>query len=144
MYRKMGSEFLGTYVRHDIVHTGHDPKYIPMLSHDQVIRRIRCFMSQRDKSEKTDVSFYDEGSKDNFFQVKACKCLTMKKMFAPPFGVLPGGGDARVRETKPVQVKAGFEFGETSGSHTLWVVKGAAGTVDLRNEYVLSPYHDTC
>ena len=143
MYRKMGSEFLGTYVRYDIDPASPDAKYDPPLNRDQIIRRVRCFMNQRDKSEKTEVSFYYEGSTDNF-RVKACNSLTMKKTFAPPFGVLADGVDARIMETKPVQVKAGFEFGGSGESHTLWVVKDSIESIDLRNEYVLSPYHHPC
>jgi hypothetical protein len=136
MYRKMGSEFLGTYVQYDIDPAGPNAKYTLPFNRDQIIRRIRCFMTQRDKCEKTYVSFYDEGSTD-IFQVKACNSLTMKKTFAPL--------DAMIRETKPVQVKAGFKFGGTGEPHTLWVVKGCSSeSVDLRNEYALSLYHHTC
>ena len=142
MYRKMGSEFLGTYVRYDINPAGPNAKHNPPFNRDQIIRRVRCFMSQRDKSEKTDVSFYEEGSTDNF-RVTACKTLTMKKTFEPPFGVLADDVDARSQETRPVQVKAGFKLGGTGESHTLWVACSSE-SVDLRNEYVLSPYHHTC
>jgi len=48
---------------------------------------------------------------------------------------LADGVDARIRETKPVQVKAGFKFGGTDEPHTLWVVKGCSSeSVDLRND----------
>ena len=135
----MGSEFLGTYVRRDIHPAGSNTKYSPPFAREQIVRRIRCFLRQRDKSEKTGVSFYNEGSTDKFL-VRACKSLTMKKKFAPPFGVLADGADVRARETKPVQVKAGFEPDEP---YTLWVVRGSPESVDLRTEYVLSPYHNT-
>ena len=129
-------------MRHDVDHTGHDAKYNPPFNRDQVIRRIRCFILRRDSSKKTDVSFYDEGSTENF-RVRACETLTMKKTFAPPFGVLPDGGNARIRETKPVQISAAFEFGGTGESHTLWMVKDSGESVELSNEYVHSLYHYT-
>ena len=143
MYHKMGSKFLGTYVEHhDIRTTGPEAESNPPFNRDQVIQRIRRFMLHRDSSEKTGASFYDEGSTDNF-RVRACETLTMKKAFAPPFGVLADGVDSRI-ETKPVQVNAGFEFSGTDESYTLWVVKDSGESVELSNEYVLSPYHHTC
>ncbi|KAF8123691.1 hypothetical protein EV363DRAFT_1455306 [Boletus edulis] len=134
MYHKMGSQFLGTYVKYEIIHAGTDDKYKLPFNRDQVIQRIRCFMRQRDKSERTDVVFYDEGSTVDF-RVRACKTLTMKKTFAPPFGVLADGIVARSRETQPIQVKAGFEFGE---SYTLWLVKGFGDSVGLRNDIAVA------
>jgi len=136
MYHKMGSEFLGTNVRYDIDPPDPNVKYNPSFNRDQIVRRIRYFMSQRDESEKTDVSFYNEGSTDNF-RVRACKTLTMKKTFTPPLGVLADGGDERIRKTKPVQVNAGFEFGATCESPTLWVVKGSSD-VDPHNDIAVA------
>ncbi|KAI9567656.1 hypothetical protein HD554DRAFT_2192361 [Boletus coccyginus] len=134
MYHKMGSEFLGTYVQHHINPAGSNRKYNPPFSDGQIIRRIRCFLRQRDKSEKTDVSFYSEDSTVKLV-VKACKSLTMKKTFAPPFGVLADGENVRVRETKPVQVKAGFE---SDKSYTLLVVDGSPESADLRNDIAVA------
>lgn len=128
----MGSEFLGTYVQHDICHTDHKANCDPPFSRDQVIRRVRCFMDQRDKSGKTNVSFSVEN-----LCVKACKILTLKKIFAPPFGVLANGRATRLIETKPIPIKAGLEFKATDDSYTLWMVGGSS---DLHNEYVLSLY----
>lgn len=133
MYNEMGSEFLGTYVQHDIRHTDHKANCDPPFNCDQVIRRVKCFMDQRDKGGRTNVSFYHQGSTDNL-RVKTCKTLTLKKTFAPPFGVLADGGGARTVETKPVPIKAGFEFNETDESYILWMVKGSSEPVDLRNE----------
>lgn len=63
MYDEMGSEYLGTYVQHDIRHTDHKTNCDPQFIRDQVIRRVRYFMDQRDKPGKTDVSFH-RGSPD--------------------------------------------------------------------------------
>ena len=63
MYDEMGSEYLGTYVQHDIRHTDHKTNCDPPFNRDQVIRRVRYFMDQRDKPGKTDVSFH-RGSPD--------------------------------------------------------------------------------
>lgn len=141
MYHKMGSQFLGTYVRYEIKPSRPDDKDHLPFNRDQLIRRITCFMHQRDNSEKADVSFYNEGLAN--FRVRACKSLTMKKKFAPPPGVLADGVDVTHKETVPVPVKAGFE----AESCTLWVAKDSRESVDLRNEYVItlsSPCCHTC
>lgn len=142
MYREMGSIFLGTYMRHDIRTTSLEAEYNPPFNHDQVIRRIRCFMEQREKSEENHVSFYDQGS-TNDLRVMACKALTLKKTFAPPFGVL-ADAVARSIETEPVPMKAGLQFDETDKSYTLWMVKDSPQSVELCNEYVIFLCIHTC
>ncbi|KAF8558574.1 hypothetical protein OG21DRAFT_1075395 [Imleria badia] len=133
MYHKMGSQFLGTYVRYEIKPLGHDDKYNLPLNRNQLVRRIICFMRQRDNSEKADVSFYNDDSSVDF-RVRACKSLTMRKKFAPPPGVLADGVDPKYKETDPVHVKAGFEV----ESCTLWVVKGSCESVDMRNDIAVA------
>ena len=140
MYREMGSVFLGTYVRHDIVPISHRADSDLAFDRDQVILRIRCFMKQRDDSVKTDVSFYHQESRN--FRLKACKSVKLKKTFAPPYGVKADA--AGTFEAKPVQFQAGIQISETDESYTLWMVRGSSASVNLRNQYVPSLYHHTC
>ena len=137
MYHKMGSEFFGRYVQYHIDPAPPNDKHNPPFTRDQIIRSIRCFLRKRDESEKTCVSFYNECSTDNFL-ARACKKVTMKKTFVPPSGF---PANAMTKEHKCVEVRAGFELGE---SYTLWVAEGSNESADLRNEYVLSFYHHTC
>lgn len=94
-------------------------------------------MNQRDASERTDVLFDDQGSTHNLW-VRGCESFVLKKMIAPPYGVL-----ADAAGTEPVQVKAGFQFSEDDKSYTLWMVGGSSESADLHNEYVLSLYRHT-
>ncbi|KAG9310204.1 hypothetical protein JVU11DRAFT_9846 [Chiua virens] len=121
MYREMGSEFLRAYVQYDIEHTGYQAGFKKPFEERQVIRRIKCFMDQRDKCVRTGISFYNH-EKASHLEVKICRKLTLKKKFAPPFGMLADGVFEKIVETK---VKAGLKFDETNKSYTLWVVKDA-------------------
>ena len=139
----MGSVLLGTKVRHDIFPFGHELMYDSPFNRDQVIRRIDFFMRLRDKSGKMDVLFYNQRS-TNSLRVRTCEILTLTKTFVPPFGISADALAARIMDTRPVQIKAGFEFDEIDDSYTLWMVRSSNDSVDLRNECVLSLYHHTC
>ncbi|KAG9310196.1 hypothetical protein JVU11DRAFT_9834 [Chiua virens] len=130
MYREMGSEFLRAYIQYDIEQTGYQAGFKPPFEQRQVIRRIKCFMDQRDKCVRTGISFYNL-EQASHLEVKICRKLTLKKKFAPPFGMLADGVFEKIVETK---VKAGLKFDETNKSCTLWVVKGANEPVKLRND----------
>lgn len=135
----MGSEFLGTCVRH-VVTVGDTAEHSPPFDCIEVVRRIRCFMGTRDKSESKDESFCDKGSTDKL-SVKACKSLTLKETFTPPYEV--SADAAATLDTKPVHKTAGFEIRETDKSYTLWMV-GLRESLELHHEYVLYLYHHTC
>ncbi|KAG8216244.1 hypothetical protein J3R82DRAFT_8285 [Butyriboletus roseoflavus] len=135
MYREMGSEFLGTCVRH-VVAIGGTAGCSPPFNHDEVIRRIGHFMDKRDKNERKDTSFCDAGS-TNKLSVKGCNSLTLEQIFTPPNRV---DAAATIR-TKPVQKNAGFEFGETDGSYTLWMVSGIRDSRDLHYDIAVALCH---
>ena len=137
MYREMGSVFLGTCVRR-VVTIGDTAGYSLPFNREEVNRRIGYFMDARDKSERKDILFSDNGSTNKLW-VQACKSLTLKETFAPPCGVLADA--ATTLGTKPVQKNAGFEYGETDESYTLWIVSGPRESVDLHHEYVPYLFH---
>ncbi|KAH0831364.1 hypothetical protein J3R83DRAFT_14027 [Lanmaoa asiatica] len=139
MYREMGSVFLGTYVRHDLSPPDYKAEYNTPFNHDEVIRRTKCFMDQRDKCEKTGVSFYGQGA-TSILRVRACKSLTLKRTFAPPYGVLADAVTTETVEIVSDQIKAGIKFDEDDESYTLWMVKGNE-SVDLRNDIAVALCH---
>ncbi|KAG9310203.1 hypothetical protein JVU11DRAFT_9845 [Chiua virens] len=134
MYREMGSEFLRAYVQYDVQHTGHQADFKPPFEQRQVIRRIKCFMNQRDNSTMTGVSFHNHGERGHL-EVKICEELTLKKTFTPSSA---DGESERIVETK---VKAGLEVNETNKSYTLWMVKGENDSVELRNDIAVGLCH---
>ncbi|KAG9310182.1 hypothetical protein JVU11DRAFT_9807 [Chiua virens] len=134
MYREMGSEFLRAYVQYDIQHIGYQAGFRPPFEQRQVIRRIKCFMNQRDNSTKTGVSFHNHGEPGHL-EVKICEELTLKKTFIPSSA---NGKSERIVETK---VKAGLEVNETDKSYTLWMVKGEDDSVELRNDIAVGLCH---
>lgn len=134
MYRKMGSAFLGTCVRH-VVTIGNTAERDPPFNRDEVILRIGSYMNQRDESVKMDISFDGEEPK-NKLQVGACESLTLEKTFA-----LPGSPEITVARDP---VKAGFKYDEDDKSYTLWMIDDARDSVDLRNEYVLPLFYQLC
>ncbi|KAH0831139.1 hypothetical protein J3R83DRAFT_13709 [Lanmaoa asiatica] len=140
MYREMGSEFLGRYVQHDVFPVGQKADGDLPFNGDQVIWRIRCLMKQRDKSGRTDVSFDGQGATSNL-RVRACKSLTLKKTFTPPFGILEE--TECFQETEPVQIKAGLSSDEDDESYTLWMVGGSSDSelVALRNDIAVALCH---